>query len=270
MTTPARQADAATAPAPSPVDPLVSVTCETYGDGGTGPRRPVLVWRFERPVRAVSSAVLGGGIGPCQWVLNAEVALGYSRCDPRCHLQEIAAELGLAANGAGLLTAARVRDFVSAREDGVRCEATVGLSFPVWPAAPADAPSPAMQWRPGTVNLVCTLPVPLSDAALVNAVVTATEAKTQALLEAGVPGTGTASDAVVVCCPAATAARAGLEPFCGPRSAWGARLARVVHAAVADGAAGYASRCRADAGVPARLVPQTGEAPRRAQTSSRL
>ena len=60
-------------------------------------------------------------------------------------------------------------------------------------------------------------PTPRSSTPLV----TATEAKAQALVEAGVPGTGTASDAVVVCCPPG-----GTEPYGGPRSVWGARLAR--------------------------------------------
>jgi adenosylcobinamide amidohydrolase len=78
------------------------------------------------------------------------------------------------------------------------------------------------------------LPVRFTEAALLNALCTATEAKSQALFEAGVPGTGTASDAVTVVCPLAGAA----EEFAGPRSAWGARLARTVHAAVLAGVDG--------------------------------
>jgi adenosylcobinamide amidohydrolase len=61
--------------------------------------------------------------------------------------------------------------------------------------------------------------------------VTATEAKSQALFERGVPGTGTASDAVCVLCPPTGTA----APFAGPRSAWGARIGRAVHAAVLEG-----------------------------------
>jgi len=65
----------------------------------------------------------------------------------------------------------------------------------------------------------------------VNAVMTVTEAKAQALLEMGVPGTGTASDAVcVACAPYGT-----VETFAGPRSRIGAPLARAVHAAVRHG-----------------------------------
>jgi adenosylcobinamide hydrolase len=81
------------------------------------------------------------------------------------------------------------------------------------------------------------VPVPTSDAALVNAVATATEAKGQALAEAGVRGTGTSSDAVCVACRQRRVGDAEPEPYGGPRSPWGARIARAVHAAVAAGAA---------------------------------
>ena len=57
------------------------------------------------------------------------------------------------------------------------------------------------------------------------------EAKTQALVERGVPGTGTASDAVCIVCPV----DGDEEPFAGPRSPWGARLARATHGCVLAG-----------------------------------
>lgn len=87
---------------------------------------------------------------------------------------------------------------------------------------------------PGTVNIVVVLPVALSDAALVNAVATATEAKVQALLDAGLDCSGTPTDAVCVAAPD-PGAQPG-EPFAGPRSRWGARLARSVHRAVLESA----------------------------------
>lgn len=197
------------------------------GDG-----RAALVWRFPVPVRALSTTVLGGGLGERSWVVNAEVTLDYAHDDPAAHAASIAVDLGLTAgNGIGFLTAARVQDVSSGADAGVTCDATVGISVPTWAAAPDGASSP---WEPGTINLVCWVPAPLSDAALANALVTATEAKAQALLEAGVPGTGTASDAVAICCPPG-----GIEPYGGPRSEWGARLARAVHRAVAVGTASF-------------------------------
>jgi len=88
----------------------------------------------------------------------------------------------------------------------------------------------------GTVNIVAVLSRRLSPAALVNAVMAVTEAKSQALWEAGFPGTGTPSDAVAVLCPAAGPA----EAFAGPRSLWGSRLARAAHRAVVDGSRRWA------------------------------
>ena len=190
--------------------------------------RPVLVWRFAEPVRSLATTVLGGGLGERRWVVNAEVPIEYHHDDPCAHAAEIAADQGLEAGlGIGFLTAARVLDVRSHADGDVQCDATVGVSTPTWASAPDGEWS---RWVPGTINLVCWVPAPLSDAALANAVVTATEAKTQALFDAGVPGTGTASDAVAVCCPPG-----GTEPYGGPRSPWGARLARAVHGAVAAG-----------------------------------
>ena len=86
---------------------------------------------------------------------------------------------------------------------------------------------------PGTVNIVVAVPVPLSASALVQALGTVTEAKAQVLVRSGVPGTGTASDAVVVMSPG-PADRSDV-PFAGVRSPWGRRVAHAVHDAVLAG-----------------------------------
>jgi adenosylcobinamide amidohydrolase len=195
---------------------------------------PIALWCPGPGYRMISSGVTGGGIGPREWVLNAQVPASYSRMDPAAHLAELAAGLGLAGPGVGLLTAARVTEAVPREDDGVRVAATVGLRVPTWAAAPSGPAGPelAPAWRPGTINIIVSVPVPLSDAAYVNAVMTATEAKTQAVLEAGFRATGTASDAICVAAPAAGEP----EDFAGPRSLWGARIARAVHSAVHTGA----------------------------------
>ncbi|MGB5951602.1 MAG: adenosylcobinamide amidohydrolase, partial [Ornithinimicrobium sp.] len=125
---------------------------------------------------------------------------------------------------------------------------------PTWAAYPAGGWS---DYTPGTINIVVQVPTTFSTAALVGAVMTVTEAKTQALIEQGIPGTGTASDAVAIVCPGAEvqaqkqphgqgrAARARTaappEMFAGPRSLWGARLAIAAHRAVMASVAGGAS-----------------------------
>jgi adenosylcobinamide amidohydrolase len=190
--------------------------------------RPVLVWRFPEARRAASTATVGGGIGRCGWVLNAQVPLDYARHDVHAHVAELATALGCAGPGVGLLTAAGVEPRGLVVDDELVVSATVGVSMPTWAADVEGAVSP---WAPGTINVVVDVPVRLTDAALLNAIVTATEAKSQALFERGVPGTGTASDAVCVLCPPTGTA----APFAGPRSAWGARIGRAVHAAVLEG-----------------------------------
>jgi adenosylcobinamide amidohydrolase len=221
------------------------VNLETVWREEDGKRLAATVWRAGAGYRMISSAMLGGGITPGRWVLNAQVAGAYSRTDPVAHLTELAASYGLDGPGVGMLTAASVARTMRRDDEGVHASATVGLRVPTWAASPAGTPDPELAPldgtspaapAPGTVNIAVAVPVPLSDAALVNAVITATEAKTQALLEAGFPCTGTASDAVCV----AAGGGGGQEIFAGPRSVWGARIARAVHAAVRAGALDYA------------------------------
>jgi adenosylcobinamide amidohydrolase len=218
----------------------------------------------------VSSAPYGGGLGVRRWVINAQVPSSYGRRDPAHHLGKLAVSLGLAGKGTGMLTAADVRAFSTAEDGGASVTATVGLGLPILAAATDNADGPARansrdgsdsantvdpdftddtddtadtgdtdesagraggKGSAGTINILVVLPERLADAALVNAVATATEAKVQALRDLGLHATGTATDAVCVACP--DEGRAGA--FGGPRSVWGARLARAVHAAVLTG-----------------------------------
>ncbi|MEU3346367.1 adenosylcobinamide amidohydrolase [Streptomyces sp. NPDC006700] len=194
-----------------------------------GLRLPALLWQAGPGWRMVSNAVLGGGIGERHWVLNAQVAHGYRRTDPERHLAELAEAACLDGAGVGLMTAADVTAHGSAEDGGATAVATAGVRVRGWAASPE--PGTDGCGTPGTINIVAALPVALSDAALVNAVVTATEAKVQALLETGHDCSGTSTDAV---CVAARTPSDGeeLHTFAGPRSLWGARLARAVHGAV--------------------------------------
>ncbi|OII64026.1 adenosylcobinamide amidohydrolase, partial [Streptomyces sp. CC77] len=167
------------------------------------------------------------------WVLNAQVSHGYRRTDPARHLAELARGAGVTGPGVGLMTAADVRAHGRGEDDGVEAVVTAGLGVRGWAAAPGTGT--AAPAAPGTVNIVVALPVALTDAALVNAVATATEAKVQALLDAGYDCSGTPTDAVCVAARA-PGSDGGAHAFAGPRSLWGARLARAVHTAVREAA----------------------------------
>ncbi|WP_380282301.1 adenosylcobinamide amidohydrolase [Kitasatospora purpeofusca] len=208
-----------------------------------GSCRHLLVWEAGPGWRMVSSAVLGGGIGERGWVVNAQVRPGYDRLDPDRHLAELAWAEGLRGPGVGLMTAAEVDDCTWGEDGGAVAVVTTGIGVPTWAAAPPAEPAlPALpavpapaRYVPGTINILAVVPAPVTDAGLVNLLATATEAKVQALLDAGYDCSGTPSDAVCVAVRTPDGPRAA-DPFGGPRSLWGARLARAVHRAVVEGA----------------------------------
>ncbi|MBQ0971505.1 adenosylcobinamide amidohydrolase [Streptomyces griseoincarnatus] len=199
-----------------------------------GARLHALLWTAGPGRRAISSAVLGGGIGRRAWILNAQVAHGYRRTDPERHLACLAADAGLSGPGVGLMTAADVSAYAHARDGGVEAFVTAGVDVRDWAARPGEGAEGAPE--PGTINVVVAVPAALTDAALVNAVATATEAKVQALVESGHDCSGTPTDAVCVVADAPVPDREAYA-FAGPRSLWGARLARAVHRAVRDAVA---------------------------------
>ncbi len=194
--------------------------------------RGVAWWRFDRPHPALSSASVGGGFGEVCWVVNISVDPDYRRVDLDDHAGEVVADLGLRGAGTALFTAVPMARLASADESGVQVWATVGVNRPTWAADRSALPWAGRRLPAGTINIVVVVPVEVSPSAHVALALAATEAKAQACLDAGVPGTGTASDALVVI---AAPQQATVEPFGGVRSTWGARVALAVHTAVSRG-----------------------------------
>lgn len=187
------------------------------------------------PHRCLSSAVLGGGVTTARHWLNVQVSHDYARTDPDVHLTEVAAANGLDPDEVvGMLTAADVRAGVRRDRGPASAVATVGIGQPLAAAGRRPRSLPPV----GTINVLVVVRHGLSDAALVTAVQTATEAKAQALADAGVralnhpgPATGTATDAICVAAP-----HGGEVAFAGPATAVGAAIAHAVHGAVLSGA----------------------------------
>jgi adenosylcobinamide hydrolase len=106
---------------------------------------------------------------------------------------------------------------------GLSNATTPGLSAPVIPG-------------PGTINMILLIDACLTPAAMVNAVITATEVKTQVLLARGVrtpegyAATGTSTDAMAV---ASTGSGTPL-PYAGPVTLVGWLIGRCVRAALED------------------------------------
>lgn len=194
----------------------------------TAGEMPALLWEFDGRYESMSSAAVNGGVQSIDWLLNVRVPSDYSRCDLDAHAAEIVNDLGLSGFGSTLFTAADVRKVQHASINGVVVDSTVGVTKPTWAS---DVSSGWGDWQPGTINIVAQMPVALTLSAAVNAIITITEAKTQSLFQHGVPGTGTASDSVVVCWPSSS----HREQFCGPRSQWGSLLAQATFQSIDKG-----------------------------------
>ena len=125
------------------------------GDGRSDGAR-LLVWRFVPAMTCVSSGPLGGGLGLRHWVVNVQVGPDYDRLDPGTHLRQIARAAGLDGPGVGLLTAVDVRRWHHASDGGVRVDATVGVTHPIWAASDEEDDHAGGESVPGTIN-ICLL-----------------------------------------------------------------------------------------------------------------
>ena len=209
---------------------------------------PWLIARFAEPQKMLSWAVHRPGYQVADrvaWlqVRNADLPVSV---DPADHLGRLMAARDLA-DAVGLVTSsALARHHVgTAEREGVAaaCLMTLGLSNaervgtrrPVAPELPVY----------GTINALCRVSVPLSDAALVEALSIATQARTVAILGYGyAPAqgtaavTGTGTDCLVLACPA----HGPEERFAGLHTAVGEALGAAVLEATAAAMAGWLRR----------------------------
>ena len=214
--------------------PLPGITVQTG-------RRAVRV-SSERPLTVLSSAVVGGGYGSTREILNVHVDDQYDGERPDEDLAGVAAELGVTEPFVGLMTAAYTEFARCAVETlgglTVAAVVSVGLSNTssagVTPPIGADPADGAAAPGPGTINVILLVDGALTPAAMVNAVITATEAKTMTLAEwdvktpEGAPASGTSTDTVVVACTG----RGEEMSYAGPATPVGWLAGRAVRAAM--------------------------------------
>lgn len=235
-----------------------------------------------RPLKVLSSAVLGGEKQTARYIFNHTVDRDYASPHPERDLAALAGRMGLGEQAVGLMTAVDVRHTVSQVEQhgelvvavfataGVANLCSAGVAAP-WPpgerggcATPAHAgrgdcgvQAPPVQtgfsgadreeggasgrfgqqYRPGTINIIVLVDGHLSRSAMVNAVITATEAKALAVQQAGLclpdgrPATGTTTDALVIACTG----RGPLLPYAGAATVLGSMIGGAVYRAVEQG-----------------------------------
>lgn len=197
------------------------------------------------PLRVLSSAVHHGGFVEARAIVNLHVHKNDPCADPSGMIGAFARRVGVPAPWVGLLTGAYTERATQAEEAAAGFHAlavvTVGLSNPV-----AAGTSPVAAWVASTINTIVVVDADPEPAALVNAVITATEVKGLALREAGLlaagglAASGTSTDAVVI----AATGRGPRARFGGPASPMGWAVARAVRAALDRASADWQERHR--------------------------
>ena len=187
----------------------------------------------ERPLTILSSAMVGGGLTEARDIVNMHVDDVAPDARPEDDLRAFASGLGIAAPFVGLMTAAKTQNarLAEASCDGLTVASVVSVGLSNRSCAGATAPAPA---SPGTINALVLIDAALTPAALVNAVITTTEAKAMALAawdvrtRDGLPASGTSTDAVVV----ASTGRGEPLHYAGPVTTVGWLVARTVREAI--------------------------------------
>ncbi|MFA6225153.1 MAG: adenosylcobinamide amidohydrolase [Methanoregula sp.] len=136
--------------------------------------------------RAASTGI-NGGIRPVSTLFNHTVPAGWDRAEPGKGLSLVAAGAGLAPEYFGLLTAVPVQQCCVLQYDFVTVFITAGIR--------REPPESA-----GTISIIVTSSEGMEDAALLETIMVATEAKADALAALGLPLSGTPTDAVIAAC----------------------------------------------------------------------
>ncbi|AMV11405.1 ABC transporter ATP-binding protein [Geobacillus thermoleovorans] len=161
-----------------------------------------------QPLRVLSSALIGAGFQWATHFVNRQVGLDYDCGDAEGDMRRYLEQHGFSPKRTiGMMTAVDVHDAVWLQKEGeafsVAIMTTAGVGNAVdaaraWQHKPLAA-------RPGTINMVIVIDGVLTEAAFVQAMMTATEAKVKALadcsvcdLETGTLATGTSTDSLAV------------------------------------------------------------------------
>ena len=214
----------------------VSMKIETVGDF------PVAVIRFGKKMESMSSAVFNGGFSTTEAIVIIEVPKDYNCEAPEKDIRFVMDSLELPSDTIGFMTAAEIEYVLTSVETsykGVDTSAivTAGLSNQViagdelkdWAHKHEVSKKRATALKyAGTINVIGVSPVPLTDAAKVNAIIAMTEAKTAALNDLGYAETGTTSDAIAIVSPSGK----DRETYAGTGLPLGISLARSVRSAV--------------------------------------
>lgn len=137
----------------------------------------------------------GGGIRKVTTLLNHSISDLSSFPSPETAIEYRARSLGLSpARCFGLLTAVPMDRVCIIRYDCLTVFITAGVTHP----DPGIGIRRSGAGLPGTINIICVIARGMADQALLDAIITVTEAKALALIGCGYEFAGTVTDAVII------------------------------------------------------------------------
>ncbi|RIX51699.1 hypothetical protein D3P08_14850 [Paenibacillus nanensis] len=192
----------------------------------------------------LSSAVLSGGFSRSSVFVNWKVPLHYDCSDPVSDLLRQCRIWGYnPSETVGLITAAKLTHASVIEKDGDKfrliCCTTAGTRN----AAKAGSPRTTFSaYTAGTINTMLVIEGAMTMSAMVNAVMTATEAKAAALWELGIRdsgsgelATGTTSDAIVIGV-SQTPIQGAVHAYAGTATTIGCAIGEAVYESVLESA----------------------------------
>lgn len=196
---------------------------------------------FEQPMLGSSWAILGGGQGLCLRVVNKRVSDNYLKppVTPETILRNYCDKMGWSDPIVGMLTSADIARYTMGQGQfdqlEIQCVVTVGLGNALRIGDPVN---PSLQNKPGTINTIVWSNQPVHRTAHWEAMSMISEARTAAVLDAGImskisgkSATGTGTDCQVFLSPIS---RGGLV-YSGKHTRLGAVLGETVYDTIRKG-----------------------------------
>lgn len=202
---------------------------------------------FNQPMRCISNGVVGDGIQWLKHFCNFHVSKKYNCSNPKKDLHEWMEKYHIPPEQAvGLMTAVQLEDVAIVMEkiEGIEflavVTAGVGNAVDISKGHPANLPL-----QIGTINMMIFIDAHFTDGALVNGLMSATEAKVKALQDLKIMdpetktlATGTSTDAMVL----AVTQQGVQTPYAGSGTVVGKGIGHVVYQATAQAIRKYLER----------------------------
>ncbi|MEX2416734.1 MAG: adenosylcobinamide amidohydrolase [Paenibacillaceae bacterium] len=207
----------------------------------------VIHLRCSQPLRSISNGVIGEGLGWARHFCNFHVDKNYNCSNPQQDIRGWLDDRGIPAEETiGMMTAVQLEDMVMLTHEANDYSCLVVVTAGVGNAVDITAETqPEAVRRIGTINTMLFIDGHLTDGALVNAMLSASEAKTKAMHDmqikdrlTGTVATGTSTDSLLIACTQ----RGTATPYAGSGTVIGKRLGQLIYQALKQAIGKYQKR----------------------------